>query len=447
MWLADKHQRFVVILPSHDTATLSSDLTSGKLEPHASAGNRVLFRGNIGISSGVHYWEVGVQACNHGSLFVVLIASSQITSSEGWGDFGFVSYGVRWSQVEGEHLYGLYFSAGDTIGVRFDLEQATLSFTKDGDDFTRGRPAPRYESPVANGTAMYHTFISRGEFTPQRSRGGILVELTNADFDKTITRLHGIDRFSLRHGEAIVLGEKDGVVWYVIQGDEAAGAWYWTDPEVAHLLTLNPSEVGTVELRGLHDAKRPQLVQVSDLWYPSCNLDEDQAARRLSLLLAWNSKVQLLLPFLDFHGQHLLESPISGTANRLTHLRHLIFERHKSSFGGTKVDITTTHTRPPSDEYERPDSLREMPVNRIVALDEPVSFATSVFGQLHKDKFIVNGTASHFFGQIDWHGHETSHYGVLKAVDRKDLGAVDTMLMRELHDLECLGDAEVGPRP
>ncbi|RHZ27647.1 hypothetical protein DYB37_006851, partial [Aphanomyces astaci] len=662
-WLADKHQRFVLIPPSHDTAILSSDLTSGKLEPHASAGNHVLFRGNIGISSGVHYWEVGVQACNHGSLFVG-IASSQITPSEGWGDFGFVSYRVRWSQAEGEHLYGRYFSAGDTIGVRFDMEQGTLSFTKDGDDFTKGRPAvihmgvafrhlrtqlashnltfvpvvgcshpgdaftvkgykwhsqdtspqwpiarldqvleaskvvlDEFPSPIVMEQAaqMYHTFISRGEFTPKRfwSRGGILVELTTTDLDKAITRLHGIDRFSLRHGEAIVLGEKDGVVWYVIQGNEAAGAWYWTDPEVAHLLTLNPSEVAADpwscaactmlndpnlskcqicdtpretdvddadDVDGNDDdmtAGQPLIVLQawSDIWNrvaPLVDMDEDQAARRLSVLLAWNSRVQLLLPFLDFHGQHLLESPISRTANRLTHLRHLIFKRHKIKFWRDMVDITTTHTTPPSDEYERPDSLREVSVNRIVALDEPVSFATSVFGQLHEamqawdnhslrrayadelqdagqrrafyvkflgegvddhggpyravfqtgawdepsgglqeiskwiisvnprhlfyfgrvfipcpnavtaggmnqDKFVVSGTASHlkFLGKLI--GMATRHRIMVPLNlsdlfwkplvglpnDRKDLGAVDTMLMRELHDLECLGDAEV----
>ncbi|ETV82385.1 hypothetical protein H257_05037 [Aphanomyces astaci] len=119
-----------------------------------------------------------------------------------------------------------------------------------------------------------------------------------------------------------------------------------------------------------------------------CLQDMNQAQRSLfvNFVLARSRlpRVQLLLPFLDFHGQHLLESPISRTANRLTHLRHLIFKRHKIKFWRDMVDFTTTHTTPPSDEYERPDSLREVSVNRIVALDEPVSFATSVFGQLHE---------------------------------------------------------------
>ncbi|ETV82383.1 hypothetical protein H257_05035 [Aphanomyces astaci] len=431
MWLADKHQRFVLLPPSHDTAILSSDLTSGKLEPHASAGNHVLFRGNIGMSSGVHYWEVGVQACNHGSLFVVvLIASSQITSSEGWGDFGFVSYRVRWSQAEGEHLYGRYFSAGDTIGVRFDMEQGTLSFTKDGDDFTKGRPAV-----IHMGVAFRHLRTQLASH--------------NLTFVPVVGCSHPGDAFTVKgykwHSQdtspqwPIARLDQDGVVWYVIQGNEAAGAWYWTDPEVAHLLTLNPSEVAAdpwscaactmlndpnlskcqicdtpretdvddaddvdgndddmtagqpliVLQRAFTDAttcespwsvatfvdggswdatlvqqidalcddngQDPENVAWSDIWNrvaPLVDMDEDQAARRLSVLLAWNSRVQLLLPFLDFHGQHLLESPISRTANRLTHLRHLIFKRHKIKFWRDMVDFTTTHTTPPSDELK-----------------------------------------------------------------------------------------------
>ncbi|KAF0709821.1 hypothetical protein AaE_012760 [Aphanomyces astaci] len=76
---------------------------------------------------------------------------------------------------------------------------------------------------------------------------------------------------------------------------------------------------------------------------------------------------------------------------------------------------------------------------------------------MNQDKFVVSGTASHlkFLGKLI--GMATRHRIMVPLNlsdlfwkplvglpnDRKDLGAVDTMLMRELHDLECLGDAEV----
>ncbi|RHY35526.1 hypothetical protein DYB32_000020 [Aphanomyces invadans] len=589
-WQADAHQRFVLIPPSplYDSVSIAGDLTSAKLESHASSGNHVLFRGNIGISSGVHYWEVGIQACNHGSLFIG-IASSQIKPSEGWGDYGFVSYRVRWSQAEGEHLYGRYFSAGDTIGVRFDMEEGTLSFTKDGDDFTRGRPAVIHmgvafrnlrsqnsshnltfvpvvgcsqpgdaftvksykwhsqtkarwplarleraldaasvilddfpnQSIVQHATALYHSFKTMGEFQPRRfwTRGGTRIELTNAMLDRAIARLQGHDRFTLRHGEALVLGEKDGVIWYVIQGEEAAGAWYWTESEIAHLLTINPSEIPSepwscvactmlndVNLSKCQICDTPHEVPLeetadiddemlayealiappwSDFWncvQPLVEFNEDQVAARLSALLAWNAHVEWLLPFLDFHGQSVLEGPISRTANKLAHARHLIFKRIKMAFWKDVLAFTTTHTTPPSDEYERPESLREVPVNRILALNEQASFKNSVFGQLYElqrwhgrvfvpcpnavtgggmnqDKFVIstNASASHltFLGKLI--GMAARHRIMVPlncsdllwkplvglAMDRKDLTSVDTMLMRELHDLECLGDAEV----
>ncbi|KAF0696843.1 Aste57867_12423 [Aphanomyces stellatus] len=689
-WQADKNQRFVLIPPLvvSDTVSLASDLTSANLESHASAGNHVLFRGNIEISSGVHYWEVGVQACTHGSLFIG-IASSLITASEGWGDFGFVSYRVRWSQAEGEQLYGRYFSAGDTIGVRFDMEEGTLSFVKDGDDFTRGRPAvinmgvafrhlrsqnachhltfvpvvgcshpgdsftvrgykwhsflrPQWPALkldqaleaasavqdsflsanlVSKAKALYFSFKTTGEFQPKRywSRGGILVEISRRMAEQAKERLQGKDRFVLRYGDAIVLGERDGVIWYVIEGDEAAGIWYWTQSEVAHLLTLNPAEEvpepwncmactmlnepnlskcqicdtpREVEVKTQDEANEmgdfeplaitpeavgpnvsevtasfenllknwthpqdhvlveqmdslcddigqdPENVEWSQYWNRVQSLldfNEDEVAARLCLLLAWNNEVQLLCPFLDFHGQDILEPPTSRTANTLTLNRQLMFKRTKVKFWKDVLEITTTHTTPPSDEYERPESLREVSLNRILALDEQATVKKTVFGQLqmalqswdnhtlrrayadelqdagqrrafyvkflgegvddhggpyravfqtaawdepsgclklfvpcpnantsseaNQDKFVVNPSTPpsnlKFLGKLI--GMAARHRIMVPlncsdlfwkplvglTNDRKDLSAVDTQLMRAMHDMECLGEAEV----
>ncbi|KAF0737974.1 hypothetical protein Ae201684_005970 [Aphanomyces euteiches] len=691
-WQVDKNQRFVLVPPSiaNDALSLSNDLSSATLEPHASAGNHVLIRGNMSMSCGVHYWEVGIQSCSHGSLFIG-IASSMITSSEGWGDFGFVSYRVRWCQAEGEQLYGRYFSAGDTIGVRFDMEEGTLSFIKDGDDFTRGRPAVinmgvafrhlrtqnschrltfvpvigcshpgdsffvkgqkwtsynRYQWPmerlqqaleasvviqeafpnaflVSKAKSLFLAYQNTGEFLPKQyySRGGTLVQFTSIMLKKGIDRLQGKDRLSLRYGEAVVLGEKDGVVWYVIEGDEAAGIWYWTASEIKHLLATTQSNivaepwnctactmlnepnlskcqvcdtpqapVGATEEEAddeleVHEflinmpessqdqtsniddetfedllagwthqsdvllvqqmdtlcdeiGQDPENVEWSHYWgriQPILGMSEDKVAARVSLLLAWNAQVRILCPYVDFHGTKLLEMPASITGKSLALMRPLIFKRVKTKFWKDMLELTTTHTIPPSDEYERPESLREVSLNRILALDEHKSDKKTVFSQLeealqswdnqtlrraygdevqdagqrrafyvkflgegvddhggpyravfqtaawdepsgtlrlfipcpnagtttgaNQDKYVVNpsspSSSLRFLGKLI--GMAIRHRIMVPlncsdlfwkplvgmTNDRKDLSAIDTMLMSEMHDLECLGSSEV----
>ncbi|CAK4140300.1 unnamed protein product [Aphanomyces euteiches] len=282
----------------------------------------------------------------------------------------------------------------------------------------------------------------------------------------------------------------------------------------------------------------PENVEWSHYWgriQPILGMSEDKVAARVSLLLAWNAQVRILCPYVDFHGTKLLEMPASITGKSLALMRPLIFKRVKTKFWKDMLELTTTHTIPPSDEYERPESLREVSLNRILALDEHKSDKKTVFSQLeealqswdnqtlrraygdevqdagqrrafyvkflgegvddhggpyravfqtaawdepsgtlrlfipcpnagtttgaNQDKYVVNpsspSSSLRFLGKLI--GMAIRHRIMVPlncsdlfwkplvgmTNDRKDLSAIDTMLMSEMHDLECLGSSEV----
>ena len=58
-----------------------------------------------------------------------------------WRDYGFVNYRAVARRVAGrpgarpaETIYGKFFTVGDTIGVRLDMDRGALSFFKDGEE-------------------------------------------------------------------------------------------------------------------------------------------------------------------------------------------------------------------------------------------------------------------------------------------------------------------------
>ena len=73
-------------------------------------------------------------------------------------------------------------------------------------------------------------------------------------------------------------------------------------------------------------------------------------------------------------------------------LKRLIFTRVKIEVWNRTLKETTTFTAPPADEYERPDDIKEIPLNRMEALTAksnigkvpfPELFKKSLFGQLY----------------------------------------------------------------
>ncbi|OQR94707.1 HECT E3 ubiquitin ligase [Achlya hypogyna] len=709
VWQAHAAQPFTLIPtpPAYESIVVAPDLTSVRLGPNASAGSHLLLRANTSFTSGVHYWEVTIEACNHGSVFLGVVAPSAYgtPAPDGWGDYGFVSYRVKWSQNEGEQLYGRYFSAGDTIGIRLDMDRGTLAFLKDGDDFVRGRPAvvdmgiafrflrsqssrkvcafsPAFglsypgdalsvrgaksvhwptlplearmaqaviaanivqdlhraqaypASLLAAAEGLHSAAVATDAFQPAvyTTRGGTPVRFTEAMHTAALATTRGQASIATRHGVAVVLGQIGDQVWYIIEGEEAAGAWYWTVHDAVKLLDAGPmveepawscdactmlnepnlskcqiceTPKAVVELPppvdeddvnsgptepftptsvapeglwplatptpGVSDAYRllatppadwtvaqdqalvaqvdalcdelgqdPENVRWSVIWSSVggslSNFAPSFVAARWACLLVLNATVAQLLPYVDLHSDGLFEVPVAATAVALTGLRDVLFKRTKIAFWRQLLDVTTTHTTPPSDEYDRPDGLREVSLNRIQALEPNCAVEKTIFGQLmaamtnwdaatlrraytdelqdagqprafyvkclgegvddhggpyravfqtagweepigpslqlfvpcpnalnaegaNQDKYVLSASAPaghlRFLGQLM--GLAMRHRILIPLncsellwkplvglpVDRKDWSGVDTTVVRELHNLECLGDDKV----
>ncbi|CAM9594470.1 unnamed protein product, partial [Laminaria digitata] len=168
-----------------------------------------------------------------------------------------------------------------------------------------------------------------------------------------------------------------------------------------------PSHLSEGELAAAVEAAGPGLGG-SEL----ASIDAEKLGARLLLLVELNARLSVALPLLDLARE--FKAPLAVTKSDLRRaavvpgvslgvgspsgaavadLRGLLFTQTKTSYWNTVVQETTTFTLPNPDEYERPEEIREIEVNRVkarsVAVEgEALGFGdklrASLFGQLNE---------------------------------------------------------------
>lgn len=99
--------------------------------------------GNIGFSSGIHYWEYKIETSEVGSVFIGISEKPGLPglpttgSCSRWMGCGFMSHRASLrapSSTSSERIavYGDIFNTGDIIGVLLDMNRGRLSFFLDG---------------------------------------------------------------------------------------------------------------------------------------------------------------------------------------------------------------------------------------------------------------------------------------------------------------------------
>ena len=110
---------------------VSEDLLTVQKQSHGQG----LVLGSKGFSRGVHYWEVQVQACKFGEMYIGVAEQGPRDNNRHWRNYGFVNYRAVQCGYEGERLYGEFYNAGDKVGVLLDMDHGTISFYQEGDEF------------------------------------------------------------------------------------------------------------------------------------------------------------------------------------------------------------------------------------------------------------------------------------------------------------------------
>ena len=110
--------------------TLSED----RFTATCTTNSRCMLLGSRAFQSGRFYWEVRVNSCDVGSLFIGVSSRLPGSSHQCWRDYGFVNNHTIQDHAN-ESYYGVQYYQGDVIGVLLDMDLGRLSFFKYGSEF------------------------------------------------------------------------------------------------------------------------------------------------------------------------------------------------------------------------------------------------------------------------------------------------------------------------
>ena len=231
---------------------------SASLDENAERG---LVFGSRCFETGVHYWEVKIDKCEHGSMYLGVARDSDGMKTRTWNaSFGFESYRATLSP-NGETPYGKYYRAGDTVGVLMDCDRGRLSFIREGFEasfFAGGSSKP---SVINMGVAFRHMRSGSSEGGPSRTR----------------TRYYPVFGLS-KAGDKVTLRDK----WSsVLSGSRALAADILRTAHLAHHLAASYNE----ERASSEDQAETKEEEGGGT--EEINGDKDEAAQLASPLPSW----------------------------------------------------------------------------------------------------------------------------------------------------------------
>lgn len=142
--------------PIHCAAGI--ELSHDLLTAQCVTNNRCMLLGSRGFTTGKIYWELSVEDCEYGTLFVGVAGKLAGSSHQCWRDYGFVSNRSVQDHAN-EFFYGVQYYKGDVIGVLLDMDHGEISFFKQGKDLYYS-----HHSLLSLGVAAKNIRTNGGEF-------------------------------------------------------------------------------------------------------------------------------------------------------------------------------------------------------------------------------------------------------------------------------------------
>jgi hypothetical protein len=138
-----------------------------------------------------------------------------------------------------------------------------------------------------------------------------------------------------------------------------------------------------------------------------------EAFARFCIIRVLNENATVALPLIDFSAH------MSRATNCFLEARGLLLHETKQAFWRSMLTATVVHTQPHQDEYERPQSIPSIEVDRICASDAVLRkmpldarFHVSVLGQVQKalQKFNTNQLLRRSFTHVSDAGQERAFF-------------------------------------
>ena len=427
----------------------SIKLSDNGICAEANANDHCIVIGNRGFDRGIHYWSVKLTQMEWGKTYIGV--TEKPVSLNGWPTsvgYGLVTYRATHARGQ-ETMYGTVLRTGDTVGVLLDMDCGTISFFKEGEDAFTGQRVfqdmgiayhnIRTRNGKAKSNVTLYPCIGFGRTsskvtlkdckflsceTPSINQRLKTFSEANDIFSNWIsyrnnkTELPFLDRiFEIwkkwkrgRYFKGIIRNRENviAVIEEAFNNQESGKVMLDGGGERQEATddTKNNAAGSQMKLMSFDDFKilstfytlkdDLEMIGVINKICDENNknpfdlkelpFDQNIDAREIQFCsyLYFNSYGEIFFPFINVAS--------SDSKNKIEAVRGLIFNCLKLRFWNEVLVATTTATRPPEDEWDKPSEIPQLALNRVGATsqilqslsDTETRFKKSLFGQLKR---------------------------------------------------------------